>query len=878
MKNFRINLLFWGANLASAALLLIVLLGGLEWWQQRFNSSQLVVFAGGLSILCLAAVNLFLLSIFILQPLKKLHDTARKLGEQGASDGSGAFRAREFQELAQTLQAKNAYLEDLIRVSDDVLERGNSANLPVLAERQRFGKAFQHFISLFHAIDHYVDRLASKLLIETLPSELQNTRIGDSLERMASELRASIREIGQEAKAISTTSAEVAALAQQSSRNATVETKAIESISSSSRQVAADLRHVMENIHLQGESLDNTFHDIEHLVGSIDTLNRSVEVLSSVAEATSLSVSEIHKFMREIDEHAHSLASISETVSSEADEGGQAVNEVTEGIQTIKHTVEDAAVTIHRLGEKSEQIEEILEAINGIADQTNLLALNASIIAAQAGEHGRGFAVVAGEIRDLAERTRSSTKQIEAIILGLQSEVAHGGVAMKECLRAVEDGVSLANKSGGILKKIVQSIQGASQMAADLAESTVTQTNNSEQVNLATGQITEKLEEIYRTVTTQSQDSAHLAEMANILKNASQDITQLATAQLRETDTIVHSIQSIQELVQRNAKIAHQLATSSEELGGLESVLAKEMGQFLVAQPELPPGFDLNRATIAFICPNAPFFFKAIYRGIREEAEKQGFQTLMLLAEDSRMLQVQLVNWLSMQPWFKGIILVPMDDYIGRHIIAICEQEKIPVVVVDRVSQQAPLSVLSNNTQGGELAAELLREKLPDEATVVTCGSPDVHSIFNRMEGFFQKSRTYNWDVVEVFTPSIDKDLAKPNIQEGLTLTPNVRGVFLTNEDASIAYLELLQEEGSALGDIWAVTYDLPQEVVEALEAGDLLGTIYQDPVGIGREAIAKLCSLSGKGAAFFQAGPEEVHLPVKVVTAANLEQFRQNS
>ncbi|PID57074.1 hypothetical protein CSB45_09155 [candidate division KSB3 bacterium] len=875
MKHFRITWIFGLVNLITAIVLLLLLMGGIGWWEPHCTPWRLVVFVA-VPVLCLVSVNFFFLSVCVLRPLRRIREAEQWSGEQEIPGTSEGFCSQEFHELTESISAKNRIFKELLRASDEMLARGERGTLFALARQQHFDKVLDSVLSFIHALEGHTDNLARRLLVDELPQELQHTKIGDSLERLTRELRSSIDEIGEKSKAISTTSAKVAAMAQQSSRNATLETEAIESIFFSSRQVVSDLRNVMKNIHLQGKSLDNTFHDIKHLVGSIETLNRNAEVLSSVAEATSLSVSEIHKFMREIDEHAHSLAGISETVSSEAENGGQVVNEVIDGIHTIKYTVEDAAVAIHRLGEKSDQIGDILEAINGIADQTNLLALNASIIAAQAGEHGRSFAVVAGEVRDLAERTRSSTKQIETIISGLQSEVVHGDIAMKKCLQAVEDGVKLANKSGGVLKTIVQSIQDASYMASRLAESTVTQTNNSEQVTLAAEQIRQKLEELSLTVNTQSRDSAHLAEMAHVLKNAGQDITKLATAQLKETESIVHSIQSIQGLVQRNAKVTHQLASLSKELGGLESALAREMGQFLVFLPELPSSFEANQATVALLCPNVPLFFEDFFQGMRMKAREMGLQTFMFQAEDSRMLQMQLANWLIRQRWTKGLVLIPIDSSIEQYIIDLCRRERLPVVVADRLSSgDAPVCVVSDNLHGGELAAELLHKQLPDGVTVVICGSPDTHSVKDRMEGFFQKSRSYNWTVVEVFTPLIDKELVKPNILEGIALTPNVQGIFLTNEDASVAYLELLQEKKIDAKGIWAVAYDLTQKVAEAIESGELLGTIYQDPVAIGCEAVSKLFSHAENGAAFFQAGPEIFPMPVKTVTAFNLNEFR---
>ncbi|NJK38267.1 MAG: HAMP domain-containing protein [Oscillatoriales cyanobacterium SM2_3_0] len=171
------------------------------------------------------------------------------------------------------------------------------------------------------------------------------------------------------------------------------------------------------------------------------TLN-SVQVLTDAIQRVADSA-------REAEEVARSAAAV-------ATKGGESVQMTVSGILKIRETVAETTREVKRLAESSQEISKIVAIISQIASRTNLLALNASIEAARAGEAGRGFAIVADEVRQLADRSAKSLKEIEQIVMQIQSQTSSVMMAMEEGNQQVIEGTRLAEQAKRSLDDIIQ--------------------------------------------------------------------------------------------------------------------------------------------------------------------------------------------------------------------------------------------------------------------------------------------------------------------------------------------------------------------------------------------------------------------------------------
>lgn len=239
---------------------------------------------------------------------------------------------------------------------------------------------------------------------------------------------------------------------------------------------------------------------------------QAIEVEASVQQMTSAIVSN--------SEHANKTAAIAEAATEKARTGALAMQEMKTEIKALVKAADQTGEIFHQLSGRAEQIGQVVQMINDIADQTNLLALNAAIEAARAGEQGRGFAVVADEVRKLAERTASATKDIELTIRAIQDDVEEAEKAMQTSTAHVAHGEEATERTEQALQEIVEAVSGAMDNVRQIATASEEMsagaeeiTKNVESITLVTRESAGGADEIRQTAETLNQETLELSSL-----------------------------------------------------------------------------------------------------------------------------------------------------------------------------------------------------------------------------------------------------------------------------------------------------------------------------------------------------------------------------
>ena len=253
-----------------------------------------------------------------------------------------------------------------------------------------------------------------------------------------------------------------------------------------------NLRAMIQSIAQTAEHLASAS---EQISSSAAEQAQSAETQKDQASQVATAMQEMSSTVQQVSENPNRAAEASRQAAETALHGGGTVDETLAKMRMIASAVSGTAKKVEELGKRSDEIGRIVGVIDDIADQTNLLALNAAIEAARAGEQGRGFAVVADEVRKLAERTTSATKEIAHMIKNIQDETRLAVTAMETGTRQVEEGVTSTAEAGKSLKQIIDMAEQVGEMITHIATAATEQASASEQVNQSMDQIARLIHE-----------------------------------------------------------------------------------------------------------------------------------------------------------------------------------------------------------------------------------------------------------------------------------------------------------------------------------------------------------------------------------------------
>ena len=252
------------------------------------------------------------------------------------------------------------------------------------------------------------------------------------------------------------------------------------------------LKAMLDEISAASKAIDSRSKLLESQMSQVTAQSEQQQAsVEGVAAATE----EFSQSVQEVAANAQDTASAARESQTQVNESNANISQSMAATTRVVDAVNASNSTIDQLNRSIAKIGDITGVIADIASQTNLLALNAAIEAARAGEQGRGFAVVADEVRKLAERTTTSTADINKTVNEIQAVTAQAVASMDLASQEVETGIGKLRESVAGLEGITHSSSQVSLMAGQISDAARQQGIASEEVAISMQQITDLIEQ-----------------------------------------------------------------------------------------------------------------------------------------------------------------------------------------------------------------------------------------------------------------------------------------------------------------------------------------------------------------------------------------------
>ncbi|SME73365.1 Methyl-accepting chemotaxis protein McpB [Bacillus cereus] len=257
--------------------------------------------------------------------------------------------------------------------------------------------------------------------------------------------------------------------------------------------------------------------------------------VTSIQESSS-SMEEITTGVQTVAESSAVVAEVAVTTTERINIGSGVINHSILQMNSVHDVVEETSKVINKLVTRTQQIDTALAAITNIAEQTNLLALNAAIEAARAGENGKGFAVVAAEVRDLAEQSKESAKEVNHLIKSIQQDTQDTVNVMRKGQQKAVEGKEAAHKANQTFLSIMRDIDKITSQIQEVSAATEEMSAGTEEVNASLSLVSETATDVkketlqtVKSIQSQAVSIEQISIQSNKMKEKVEELTELVS-------------------------------------------------------------------------------------------------------------------------------------------------------------------------------------------------------------------------------------------------------------------------------------------------------------------------------------------------------------
>ena len=464
-----IILLLLGAGLVGAS--------HLGWTQNQFAGVLTVFFAAFFAVFSLAAVNLS--NSKLNRGLRAATETAHQLAQGELLDED--FESRS--DLFDSLNDISLYLREKGEIINRIAAGDFSQNIQLRSDDDYLGHSFQNIIDKLHSL-----------------AEAEKTRelLEKSITRVSRDL----------------TAAAAGDLTAQAKTSGEIPIEAATAFNS----VMQNLRSLIKQVRDVSFKVDSSTHSIFEATGQ---LARGSEAQNSQISLTTEAISNMALQIQGVSENADLSAQVAADSLGRARFGRKAAGDNINAMNAIRKQVKETARRIKRLGERSQEIGQIVQLIEDLSERTGLLALNASLQASAENQAaGDGFAAHAEEVERLAERSNRLTQQIAVLTQSIQTETKDVIASMEETIHQVVVGSALADKAGQALVEIEQVSNRLAELIKSISASAAQQAASAEDISKAMANVS-NLTELVQTEAHRTAESVKtLVELSEKLRGS----------------------------------------------------------------------------------------------------------------------------------------------------------------------------------------------------------------------------------------------------------------------------------------------------------------------------------------------------------------------